>query len=81
MSIYIYIKKVRVIGRKDGYSISKKRLIIKKSGKYTIFDSKRNFNIIIKTKDDILYFKKIKFNSKTHHTILIDENCVNINFK
>ena len=75
--IYIYINRVRVIGKKDGYSISKKRLIIKKSGKYTIFGSKRNFNIIIKTKDVTLYFQKINFNSKTHHTILIDENCVN----
>ena len=74
--IYFYINRVRVIGRKDGYSLSRKRLLIKKSGKYIIFGNKRNFNVIIRAKDVSLYFQKVKFNSKTHHNILLEENCV-----
>ena len=76
--IYIYIlkKKFRIIGRKDGYSLSKKNLIFKKSGEYSMFGNLNNVNIIIKSNYVTLYFKNGKINSKSQ-TIIIEENILN----
>ena len=76
--IYIYIrkKKIRIIGKKDGYSFSKKNLIFKKSGEYSMFGNLNNVNIIIKSNYVTLYFTNGKINTKSQ-TIIIEENILN----
>ena len=75
--IFFYVNRIKIIGKKDGYSNTRKKLIFKKFGNYIIYGSRRNIQIIIRSNNVTLYFEKVTINSKFQQTILIEENIQN----